>query len=107
MLKFTIIQAFTANNTNPEKTDHLRKKNQLQWIGKLHTYTPHGLNTVRNLNSVDIPLILPFSDTAPHLAKQIKTYVNNCYSLNNHVSVVTSFSNHKNLQKILAPTKFK
>ena len=83
-----------------EKTDNLRKKNEIQWIRKLHTYTPHGLNTV------DIPLILPFSDTASHLAKQIKTYVNNDNSINNHISVITSFSNHKNLQNILAPTKF-
>ena len=30
MLKITIIQAFTANNKYPEKTDNLRKKNELQ-----------------------------------------------------------------------------
>ena len=98
-------QHFHAQNYNhisrKKLTTFARRMNYNGLENCTHTvYTPHGLNTV------DIPLILTFSDTASHLAKQIKTHVNNCSSLNNHVSVITSFSNHKTFQKILAPTKF-
>ena len=49
---------------NSHKTDFMRKKYELLWINKLHTYTPIGLNIVTHLKSTNIPLILKYSNSA-------------------------------------------
>ena len=108
MLRISIVQFFTQHHKNPCQIDDLRKKCELLWIKKLHTYTPIGLNTVTHLKTTNIPLILKYSNSACQLMRQVKNTLSNdtMYPNNNKFSVTTSFTNHKNLQKILAPTKF-
>ena len=58
VLRISVVQFFTENPKNSRKTDFMRKKYELLWINKLHTYTPIGLNIVTHLKSANIPLIL-------------------------------------------------
>ena len=73
MLRISVLQFFTENPKNSRKTDFMRKKYELLWINKLHTYTPIGLNIVTHLKSANIPLILKYSNSASQLLRQVKT----------------------------------
>ena len=55
MLRISVVQFFTENPKNSRKTDFMRKKYELLWINKLHTYTPISLNIVTHLKSTNIP----------------------------------------------------
>ena len=55
----------------------MRKKYELLWINKLHTYTPIGLNIVTHLKSTNIPLILKYSNSASQLLRQVKNTLSN------------------------------
>ena len=59
------------------KTDFMRKKYELLWINKLHTYTPIGLNIVTHLKSTNIPLILKYSNSVSQLLRQVKNTLSN------------------------------
>ena len=72
---------------------------------KIHTYTPIGLNIVTHLKSANIPLILKYSNSASQLLRQVKNTLSNDTTYPNKFSITSSFTNHKNLQNILAPTK--
>ena len=72
MLQISVVQFFTENPKNSRKTDFMRKKYELLWINKLHTYTPIGLNIVTHLKSTNIPLILKCSNSASQLLRQVK-----------------------------------
>ena len=106
MLRISVVQFFTENPKNSRKTDFMRKKYELLWINKLHTYTPIGLNIVTHLKSANIPLILKYSNSAFQLLRQVKNTLSNDTTYPNKFSITSSFTNHKNLQNILAPTKF-
>ena len=106
MLRISVLQFFTENPKNSRKTDFMRKKYELLWINKLHTYTPIGLNIVTHLKSTNIPLILKYSNSASQLLRQVKNTLSNDTTYSNKFSITSSFTNHKNLQNILAPTKF-
>ena len=106
MLRISVVQFFTENPKNSRKTDFMRKKYELLWINKLHTYTPIGLNIVTHLKSTNIPLILKYSNSASQLLRQVKNTLSNDTTYPNKFSITSSFTNHKNLQNILAPTKF-
>ena len=84
----------------------MHKKYELLWINKLHTYTPIGLNMITHLKTTNIPLILKYSNSASQLLRQVKNTLSNDTTYPNKYSVTISFTNHKNLQKILVPTKF-
>ena len=106
MLRISVLQFFKENPKNSRKTDFMRKKHELLWINKLHTYTPIGLNIVTHLKSTNIPLILKYSNSASQLLRQVKNTLSNDTTYPNKFSITSSFTNHKNLQNILAPTKF-
>ena len=106
MLRISVLQFFTDNPKNSRKTDFMRKKYELLWINKLHTYTPIGLNIVTHLKPTNIPLILEYSNSASQLLRQVKNTLSNDTTYPYKFSITSSFTNHKNLQKSLAPTKF-
>ena len=108
MLRISVFQFFTENPKNSRKTDFMSKKYELLWINKLHTYTPIGLNIVTHLKSTstNIPLILKYSNSASQLLRQMKNTLSNDTTYPYKFSITSSFTNHKNLQNILAPTKF-
>ena len=78
---------------------------KLLWINKLHTYTPIGLNIVTHLKSTNIPPILKYSNSASQLLRQMKNNLSNNATYPNKFSITSSFTNHKILQHISAPTK--
>ena len=99
MLRISVFQCFTENPKNSRKTDFMRKKYELLWINKLHTYTPIGLNIVTHLKSTNIPLILKYSNSASQLLRQVKNTLSNDTTYPNKFSITSSFTHHKKFSK--------
>ena len=81
--------SFTVLEHCPNEEKRLQKENQ--WIGRLHTLSPEGLNIQLNRNE-KIHLVLPFSQCSARVANQIRRVCDD---------VTTSFTRHKNLVSIL------
>lgn len=106
-LKVTVIQFLNEHKTDFQKTHHRRKLKENTWIKKLHTFTPHALNTQTTLHSVDIPLIFTYNKHATRLIRNIKAKLSDNATLKQHVNLIPAFSNNRNLKSILAPSKFR
>ena len=100
MLQVSVLQSFSMNPKCLTKSDHTRKKAKQCCIFKLKTYSPIGLNTVTQLNTTDIPLILKLSNSAARLARQVKTICKSASLHSDNLPIITiCFSNNKNLKK--------
>lgn len=104
-LKITVIQFFTSNVTNPTSNDFLRKSKECLWIKRLQTFSPIGINIKTQLKSPFVTLTLPFSKSSSLLVANVKELFNNNLQLKNTLIPLPSYSNNRNLKKLLAPTK--
>ena len=75
------------------------KKAEERWISKFNTHSPIGLNTVAQLNVIDISLILKFSNSATCLARQVKTICKSASPHSDNFSITICFSNNRSLKK--------
>ena len=106
MLRISVLQFFTENPKNSRKTDLMRKKYELLWINKLHTYAPICLNIVTHLKSTNIPLILKYSNSASQLLKTSEKHFIKRHYIPQQIFHHLLIHQSQNLQNILAPTKF-
>lgn len=105
-LKVTVIQFFKPNIRHPATSDYLRKNKECQWMSRLNTFYPVGLNTKTQTHSNFIPLILPFNKTSLMCVARIKSLISGNPELNENIIPLPCYRNNSNLQKVLAPTKF-
>lgn len=88
-----------------------RKSSESDWIRKLETLSPSGLNQqYAPANSFNIPFIIPYCNRGNNLSQLIKTKFEDLQMLLPHpyrnVKLVTAFERNKNLKEYLVHTKY-
>ena len=99
----------TKEFSNEKDTTQNRRQREHEWIKKLNTMHPNGLNRNKGQPITATYISVPYSKESTKITRHLKNSYQELQIQNTHIQfpkkIIVSYKRHKNIKNILCPSK--